>query len=107
MKNYNNEIVKATQQASKIKLHTNFNKSMEIIGKYPVLVQYIKLCDILSDWYENMINKTNDKELKEMRVDFVNESVNNIIIFSNTGDDNGLKPLVNDLKNVLSKMFKK
>ncbi len=107
MKNYNQEILKATEQSNKIKLHTDFNKSMDIIGKYPVLVQYIKLSDILFDWFDSMISKTKDGEIKRMKEKFTDETVMNLLIYSKNGDSNGLKPLVKDLKDSLSNMFGK
>jgi len=107
MKNYNQQILKASEQSETIKLHTDFRKSIEIISTYPVLTQYIKLSLIMVDWYEDMIKKTNDFGLKILRGNFVYESMGNLQIYAENGNIEGFKPLVEDLKKCLTKMFVK
>ncbi len=107
MKNYNQQILNATEQSEKIKLDPDFKKSIKIISTYPVLVQYIKLSMIYVDWFEDMIKKTNDIQLKIYRGNFVYESMANLQIYAENGNVEGLKPLVQDMKKSLSKMFVK
>ena len=105
MKNYRNNISKAIEQTDKIKLHSDFNKSIQIISSYPLLVQYIKLSDITIDWFDSMYINTQDIEIKEMRDRFFTESISNLLMYSINGDDNGLKPLVEGLIDSLSRMI--
>lgn len=106
MKNYRNNILKAIEQTDKIKLHSDFNKSIQIIRSYTLLVQYIKLSDITIDWFDSMYNNTQDIRIKEMRDKFITESISNLSMYSINGDDNGLKPLVERLIDSLTQMFK-
>ena len=105
MKNYRNNILKAIEQTDKIKLHSDFNKSIQIISSYPLLVQYIKLSDITIDWFDSMYTNTQDIEIKEMRDRFLTESISNLSMYLINGDDNGLKPLVEGLIDSLSRMI--
>jgi hypothetical protein len=106
MRNYNNNILKASKQSEKMKLHSDFKKSIEIIRSYPLLVQYIKLSEITYDWFDTMYDKTKDIEIKEMKAKFVFDSIRNFEIYSENGDDNGLKPLINHLIDSFPQMFK-
>ena len=105
MKLYNQEILKASEQAETIKLDRDFVKSIEIISKYPVLTQYIKLSTIYVDWFEDMIERTNDKELKMQRAKFIYESMGILQIFSIHGNVDRLKPLVKEFKKTLTQIF--
>lgn len=104
---YQNEIIKSTEISKSIKLDSDFNKSMKIIGRYPVLVQFIKLSDVMYDWFDHMYSKTNDKEFLTMRDGFTQSIVHNLNVYVQTGSENGLYPLVQELKDSLSQMFSK
>lgn len=106
MRNYNNNILKASKQSEKMKLHSDFKKSIEIIRSYPLLVQYIKLSEITGDWFDNMYGKTKDIRIKEMRDKFMFDSARTLVVYSISGDDNGLKPLINHFIDSLPQMFK-
>jgi hypothetical protein len=53
-----------------------------------------------------MYDKTKDIEIKEMKAKFVFDSIRNFEIYSENGDDNGLKPLINHLIDSFPQMFK-
>ena len=105
MKNYRKNISTALKQSNKMKLHADFNKSIQIISSYPLLVQYIKLSDITIDWFDSMYINTQDFEIKEMRDRFLTDSISNLNMYSINGDDNGLKPLVEGLIDSLSRVI--
>ena len=104
---YQNEILKSTEISNSIKLDSDFNKSMTIIGRYSVLVQFIKLSDIMYDWFDDMYSRTNDKEFLTMKDGFVQSCVHNLSVYVETGSEIGLYPLVQDLKESMSQMFSK
>ena len=104
---YQNEILKSTEISNSIKLDSDFNKSMRIIGRYSVLVQFIKLSDVMYDWFDDMYSKTNDDEFLTMKDGFVKSIVHNLNVYVETGSEIGLYPLVQDLKESMSQMFVK
>ena len=106
MKNYRNNILKASKQSNKMKLHPDLKKSIEIIRSYPLLVQYIKLSEITYDWFDTIYDKTKDIEIKEMRDRFMFDSSRNLVVYSENGDVNSLKPLINHFIDSLPQMFK-
>lgn len=104
---YQNEIIKSTEISQSITLDSDFNKSMNIISRYPVLVQFIKLSDIMYDWFGDMYSKTNDKEFLSMRDGFTQSIVHNLNVYVETGSEIGLYPMVQELKDSLTQMFNK
>ena len=109
MKNisYQNEIIKSTEISKSIKLHSDFNESMNILGKYSVLIQFIKLTDIMSHWFDEMYYKTNDDEFLTFKDNFIEDVIGNLHVYVQTGNQIGLSPMVKDLKESLSQIFSK
>lgn len=105
--NHRKEIIKSGIIASSIKLDSDFNKSMEIIGKYPVLVQVIKLSNIIYNWFDEMYSKTNDKEFLTMKEDFDNTMSHNLDVYMDTENEMDWIPMVQEMKDSLSQMFSK
>ena len=105
MKIYHKNISTALKQSNKMKLHSDFKKSLEIISTYPPLVQYIKLSEIEVEFWDRMYFKTKDVKMKENRDESISESISNLKIYAYNGNDNGLKPLVEVLIDSLSRMI--
>jgi hypothetical protein len=103
----NEQILQATEISKSIVMKGDFKKSMKIVGKYPVLAQYIKLNDVMYDWFGVVFNNTKNQEWLDMREDFTNDFLNNMIVFSQTEDIKGITKMVQQLKNEMSKLFGK
>jgi len=102
MKNYRSDIFKALKESDKMKLHSDFEKNIEIISSYSTLVQYIKLIDITIDLFDDYYRKTNDVEIKELRNTLVSQRITNFSKYSENGDVNPLKPIIEGLIYFLS-----
>lgn len=105
MKNCNIDILNAVEQSEKMKLSTDFKTTIEIISSYPLVVQYIKLNEITAQLFNRAYSLTKDEEMKENRDAVISESVSNLEIYAYDGNDNLLKPIVNGLKDNLSRIF--
>ena len=102
------EIIKATSISKKIKLVSDFDESVRMIGKYPVLVQYIKLSSITTDWMIDMSKKTNDKVFSDNLVSFTVDNLNNLQLYVENGDpSNQLRSLNQYMVQSLKKCFGK
>jgi len=103
----NEQILQATEISKSIVMKGDFQKSMKIVGKYPVLAQYIKLNDVMYDWFGVVYKNTKNQEWLDMREDFTKNFLNNMIVFSQTKDLKGITNMVQELKNEMSKLFGK
>ena len=59
--NTTEQILQATEISESIKLCDDLEKSLKIIGKYPPLVQYIKLGNIFFNWFDWIYKETKDE----------------------------------------------
>ena len=112
MENYNQQILKATEQAESIELLPTLDKTIELINSYPLLTQYIKLSIIINEWFDEMISNSEKNFLvnfnwKLDRDQFITNMMTNLEAYSQTGDDSGLKPNVEHMKETLDKLFAK
>lgn len=100
-------LLKSVDVAAKVKLTGSFQQSMKQLDKYPVLVQYIKLSDVMYDWFDSMYSKTKDAEFLKMKQGFTTDTINNFDIYVQTGNVYGVSQMVRELKSSLSKLFSK
>ena len=112
MENYNQQILNATEQAESIELQSTLDKTIELINSYPLLTQYIKLSIIINEWFDEMILNSEKNFLvnfnwKLDRDQFITNMMTNLEAYSQIGDDSGLKPNVEHMKETLGKLFAK
>lgn len=100
-------LLKSVDVAGKIKLTGSFQQSMNQLEQYPVLVQYVKLSDIMYDWFDSMYSKTKDAEFLKMKQGFTTDTINNFDIYVKTGNNWGVSQMVRELKSSMSKLFSK
>lgn len=100
-------LLNSVDVAGKIKLTGSFQQSMKQLDKYPVLVQYIKLSDIMYDWFDSMYSTTKDANFIVMKNGFTKDTINNFDIYIQSGNTKGVVELVDVLKNSMSKLFSK
>lgn len=100
-------LLNSVKVSEKIKLAGTFKESMKQLEKYPVLVQYVKLSDVMYDWFDSMYSNTKDSKFIYMKQGFVKDTVNNFDIYVETGDINGIGQMVKELKSTMVQLFSK
>ena len=102
MKNYRNNIFKALKQSDKMKLHSDFEKNIDIISSYSTLVQYITLTDMTIDLIEKDYRISKDIKSIELKNVIVSQRISTLSMYSENGDVNPLKPIIEGLIYFLS-----
>ena len=100
-------LLKSVDVAGKIKLTGSFQQSMKQLDKYPVLVQYIKLSDMMYDWFGSVYSNTKDPEFITMKNGFTTDTINNFDVYVQTGNIKGIGEMLKVLKHSMSKIFVK
>jgi len=100
-------LLKSVDVADEIKLTGSFQQSMKQLDKYSVLVQYIKLSNIMYDWFDSVYSNTKDPEFITMKNGFTTDTMNNFDIYVQTGNIKGIGEMLKVLKNSMSEIFVK
>jgi hypothetical protein len=100
-------LLKSVDVAGKIKLTGSFQQSMKQLDKYPVLVQYIKLSDMMYDWFDSVYSNTKDPEFITMKNGFTTDTINNFDVYVQTDNIKGIGEMLKVLKHSMSKIFVK